>query len=178
MIAVYAQADDRQGVDAVLDGRRVHVEEPRFAALRSRAIRLNLRVPSLHFTGGRMWIGGRLFRLEFDGYREGDLVDSPIVVVFDRLRWAEGQSSETLAEDVLTSVAALGRSLDRETIGVALELATEFDRARQSRKNVLVGLGVVVIGITVLMVAGPRPRVVGRPRPGQQRSRQGGFHRE
>lgn len=109
MIVAYAQASDRQGVDAALDGVVVRVDEPRFAEMRKKAVALNLGKPSVRIRDVEVRYGHGIVRLELSGTDDPDSELSPIVVVahVDLVRG----HSET-ARRAVESVAALARACD------------------------------------------------------------------
>ena len=67
IVAAYAQASDRQGVDAAMNGAIVDSANERFVALRRKAMALNLEATFTRVDEVEVRLGKGIVRFQFDG---------------------------------------------------------------------------------------------------------------
>lgn len=150
MIAVYAQATDRQGVDVALDGLRVESDDQRFADLWEKSSALYLRRSPIDLGGVSIHCGLGVARLQFEP-SDADLDDSPIVIVGSARIIREG--GESVAVAAMNSVSAIGREVDVKDLTIALRVAARTLRTIRARQVITIGLGASAVAITATLIA-------------------------
>jgi len=127
MIVAYAQAFDRQGLDAALDGRAVAIKDAAFIVARDKSTALNLR-GKVHRVGNvEVRCGRGIVRLELPGAEDDAESRSPIVVAIGDSELQAGASA--LAGRVVETISAIGRLCDRAAIEAAIAAADKSLRA-------------------------------------------------
>ena len=153
-VAAYAQSSDRQGVDAALDGVVVDSESEPFAALRKRAIALNLEVRPTRVDDVEVRYGKGIVRLQFDGDDLEGHAASPIVVVI--LESAIDQDRDLTIRSASESVVAIGRQASRESLNQGLSEAVRIRDAHRQRQ--LIGIALIVGAAASIAVWAAWPR--------------------
>ena len=150
MIAVYAQAPDRQGLDSAVDGVAVEDVNLEFIELRERgrsvadAIPVQVGEIEVRYSRG-------LARLIFDD-TDQDQDGSPIAVVID-MNSAHGDLNRTVAT-AAAGVRAIRRKVDSDSLRAAFKVAAEIHASYLSRRRIVIaGCIVVAAGIVIAVVA-------------------------
>lgn len=146
--AAYAQASNRQGVDAAIDGTAVDSHSEPFFTLRGQAIKLNLEATASRVDGVEVRRGRGLLRLQFDGNESEGVPDSPIVILVREL--ALDGDREAAVQAASASVAAIGRNIGPDVIHRGLSEASRVRTVSRRRRRINVALAVgVAAGIAV-----------------------------
>jgi len=148
MIVTYAQATERQGVDAAMSGKAVASDDARFLALREKAVALNLASRAHRQGDVEVRYGKGIVRMEMPGGQQGTETASPIVVVADGAE-LRGDGRDFL-RTVTDSLAAMGREGDSASIQGAFDLGAGLHRAALVRRRI--ATVVVVVLVTVAAV--------------------------
>lgn len=153
MIAAYAQASDRQGLDAAIDGSSVTLDNAAFVATRDKSASLNIRRKPQHVTGVQIRSGRGIIRLELPGSEDDAESRSPIVIAIghDELR----TDTDALVVRVVETISAIDRRCDQAAIAAAIKAATETLRARRTwaRIGTVVAIALTAAGIVAIAVA-------------------------
>jgi hypothetical protein len=150
VIAAYAQADDRQGVAAALDGRLVLSDNAEFAKIRRESVALNLSTAPTQVGDVEVRYGSGLVRLEFMGADDVSKMLSPVVVVADVAGVVRDRGDSV--RRAIASVQAIGRAGDPQDIDAGFAAAEGLHRARHMRRGVLIALAVAVIAVSIVWV--------------------------
>lgn len=137
-VAAYAQSSDRQGVDAALDGVIVDSESEPFAALRRRAIALNLEARFTRIDDVEVRYGKGIVRLQLDGDDLDGQAGSPIVVVISESEI--DQDRDFMIRLASESVAVIGRQASRESLDQGLSEAARLRDAHRQRQLIGIAL--------------------------------------
>lgn len=158
MIAVYAQAPDRQGLDSAVDGVAVEDVNPEFIELRERgravadANPVQVGEVEVRYSRG-------LVRFVFDD-TDQDQDGSPITVVID-MNSAHGDLNRAVAT-AAAGVHAIRRKADSDALRAAFKVAAEIHVSYLSRRRIVIaGCIVVVAGIViaaVVLIVGALPK--------------------
>lgn len=149
MIATYAQAADRQGLESSLNGAAVESSHPDFIALRAKGQEAAHGKPiqvdglDLRYTRG-------ITRLVFDD-RDNNLDGSPITAVVEM-----GRASFDLDQAVATVIAgvrAIHREVEPGSVRAALQIAKGIHESFVARRRVVITGGIVVIAGVVIVAA-------------------------
>ena len=151
MIIAYAQAADRQGIDAAANGLAVAPDEPIFAALRERAITLNFTTTPHQVGEVEVRYGRGLVRLELKGTDGGQFRSSPIVVVVDAADLGDG--GVTAARLAIETVSAIGRQCDVGIIEAGFVLGERQHRSIRTKRRVVSAVSMALIVVTIAWVA-------------------------
>jgi hypothetical protein len=151
VIVAYAQASDRQGLDAAVDGESVDANEPRFAKIREKAVALNLGKPPVHVGAVEVRHGKGVVRLELSGTDDSDGKLSPIVVVADAVDLARGPR-ET-ATRAVASVSALGRACDVAALEAGFGAGDRAIRSSRAKRRIAIVAAAGVITVAVIWAA-------------------------
>lgn len=138
MIAVYSQAEGRQGIDAAIDGQVVSSDDVLFVSVRQRSIALNLKRNSIEVGAAKVSCGGGVARLQFESLAADE--DSPIVVVLEAREFVH--SIQAVANGVLSTAGAIDRRLDRSAVEQTLETAAHVMQAQKVHQVIVFGLAV------------------------------------
>lgn len=151
MVVAYAQASERQGLVAAVDGRFVPADDPRFVGIRDRAVALNLAKSPR--TAGHVEVrqGKGVVRLELPGSDDPEGKKSPIVVVAELSDVA--RDSAGAVRRASESVRALNRECAVEDLEAGFEAAaTAYRSTRTRRRLAIVALSAVVV-LAIIWVA-------------------------
>lgn len=153
MIAAYAQASDRQGLDAALDGRAVALEDAALVSTRDKSAALNLRGKPHRVGNVEIRCGRGIVRLELPGAEDDADSRSPIVVAIGDSELQADASA--LAGRVMETISAIGRLCDQAAIELAIRAADKTLRARRAwvRIGVIAAIALAAIGIAAIWVA-------------------------
>lgn len=151
MIVAYAQAADRQGLDAAVDGEAVRADEPRFAGIREKAVALNLAKSPVHVGDAEVRFGNGIVRVELAGTDDPQGNLSPIVVVADAVDLSRGHP-ETMARAV-ASVDALGRACDLTALEAGFAAGERAYRSSRAKRRIAIAAAVTLLTVAVIWVA-------------------------
>ncbi|MDF2916027.1 MAG: hypothetical protein K0S70_244 [Microbacterium sp.] len=150
MVIAYAQSDDRQGLNAAIDGETVDSNDASFAVVRAQAITLNLTRRSVAVGAVEVRHGGGVVRLEITGDDDPDGTRSQIAVVAAIEELAT--SPADTVRRALESVRAIGRVASPEKLRTGFASGLDADRSRRRTLN-LVAAGVsTLIVVTVIWI--------------------------
>lgn len=147
MVIAYAQSDHRQGLDAAVDGRAVDATDPFFAAVRARAIALNLTTRSIAADAVEVRYGGGVVRLEILGDDDPDGTRSPIAVVAAVEEFIV-RPSDTVRR-ALESVRAVGRVASPEKLRTGFAAGLDAHRSRRRMLSLVAAASMTLIILTV-----------------------------
>ncbi len=153
MIAAYAQASDREGLDAALDGRAVALDYAAFVSARDKSAALNLRGKPHRVGNVEILYGRGIVRLELPGVEDDADSRSPIVVA---IRDSELHAdASALASRVTETISAIGRHCDQAAIELAIGAAHKKLRSRRTwvTIGVVTAMALVAFGIAAIWVA-------------------------
>ncbi|WP_454117950.1 hypothetical protein [Microbacterium lacticum] len=149
MIAAYAQASERQGLDVALDGERVALHDLRFEQLRDRGLALNLKTPSRTVDGVEVRCGRGVLRLDMSGGEESSAGLSPVVIIVSGVALDAG--SAEVSRRAVATVEAIGRTISPRTVEAAIVEAERLVSGR-ARLRVIVGSVVAVAVVSIASV--------------------------
>lgn len=149
MIVVYAQATDREGIDAAIDSETVDAEDARFVHVRQKSKALNLKPVAAEANGIVVHIGLGVVRVQVDSSAADD--GSRVVVVLPSVSLLERR--DLLAMSVLQTAAAIGRYVEPPRVDAALSLATQVIQAAQRKRVLSLGLSLAIIAVGVAAFA-------------------------
>lgn len=132
MIVAYAQAEDRDGVDAALNGKSVAATEPDFTRLREKSSELNIAAVPHRIGDVAVRYGKGIVRLEFSGADDGSRALSPVVLVADISEVLRDRKA--VVSRAVESVAAIGRRADSDVIEVGLAEGERLHRSVRLRR--------------------------------------------
>lgn len=149
MIAIYAQASGRQGLESAVDGIAVEDNNPTFLRLRERG-RTAASANPIQIDGFDLRYSHGIARIVFDD-ANGDQDGSPITVVLD-MDGVKGSlpAAVTAAVD---GVNAIGREVDSTAIRNVIEVATDVHTSYLTRRKVVITGGIVVVAGVVIVAA-------------------------
>lgn len=153
MIVAYAQASDRQGLDAAVDGRAVALEDAAFVSTRDKSAALNLRGKPQLVGGVEVRFGHGIVRLELPGSEDGAEPRSPIVVAIGDNELHAAASD--LSGRVVGTISAIGRFCDQAAIEMAIGAAERALRTRRTwaTLRVIAAIAIAAAGIAAIWVA-------------------------
>jgi hypothetical protein len=150
VIIAYAQATDRQGLDAAVNGEAVDQDHDGFTDLRERAKELNNQANSIRISGVELNYARGVARLVLDG-SDDEHGGSPITVVakFDAVVKNPDEATRVAA----ASVRAIGRECDESAIRDALAMAVQLHDSYLTKRSILVAGGIAVVAGIVVTAA-------------------------
>jgi hypothetical protein len=151
LIIAYAQAADKQGVDAASNGRTVSPKEASFVALREKATDLNFSTSPHRVGNAEVRYGNKIVRIEIVDNAEGSLNVSPVVLVASIADLLGGIDLATrLAAD---SVSAIGRTVDSASIAAGFEEGERLHRSFRTRRYVAAAVAVTLVAGVVIWLS-------------------------
>lgn len=151
MIAAYAQASSRQGLDVAVDGEEFGLDDRRFAALRAKGMGLNLKDASRVLEGVEVRFGAGVLRLDLVEDEEGSTDRSPAVVVVS-VEELNSNSSETVRR-IIATMNAIGRSSSVDQIEAAVVAGRQVAALRARNRIVIsYAIAAVVIGVASVCI--------------------------
>ena len=148
MIVAYAQAADRQGLNAAVYGRLVAPDEASFAELREKAVSLNFATTPSRVGDVEVRYGKGLMRLEFKGTDTGSATSSPIIVVTDAAEVLHNR--ENAVRRVMESVAAIGRQCDAQVIEAGFAVGERLQRSIRTKRRVATAVSTALITVALV----------------------------
>lgn len=153
MIVAYAQASDRQGLDAAVDGRAVALENEAFVLARDKSASLNLRGKPQLVGSVEVRCGHGIVRLELPGSEDDAESRSPIVVAIgdDELHG----NTTALAGRVVETISAIDRLCNQAAIEAALGAADVLLRSRRMwvKIGAVAAIALAAAGLVAILVA-------------------------
>jgi|GEM_PF-2961874 len=151
MIAVYAQASERQGLDAALNGHPVSASDAAFLEIREKAVAVNLTQAAQEFDGGEVKVGRGVIRVELLMAVDGEAPVSSVVVVVES---ADLLRNQTLVAPLVTqSIAAIGRVARAEALNAGLALGEQLMRGSRTKRRVITAVALVALAVTAVVIA-------------------------
>lgn len=149
MIAVYAQASGRQGLESAINGAVVENDDPQFLELRERG-RITVDASPIQIGAIELRYSRGVARLVFDD-TDGDQDGSPITVVLkmDQAR----EDLDAAVSGAVGGVRAIHRNVDSMEIRAALKVATDVHTSHLTRRRIIIAGGIVVAAGVVLVAA-------------------------
>lgn len=149
MIAVYAQASGRQGLESAVNGAVVGNDHPKFSELRDRG-RAAASANPIQIGGFELRYSHGVARLVFDD-TDDDQDGSPITVVVDMDRM-KGNLDAAVAAAV-DGVRAIRRDVDAAGIREAIQVATDVHSSYLTRRRIIIGGSVIIVAGVVIAAA-------------------------
>lgn len=143
MIAAYAQASGRQGLEAAVDGRRAPIDDADFNSIHKKGAALNFSRKPLLVGDVDVRFGQGVVRLELPGNEVDAESRSPIVLVIDLADLRDGRGSAT--RRAIETVRAIGRECDGSAIAAGLSAGERMGRRSQMRMLICIGGATVVV---------------------------------
>lgn len=155
MIAAYAQARDRSGIEAAINGSIVDSAQAAFAEFRHKSMNLNLRRSVGRVGGVLVHCGYGMVRLQIDLSEKDERSRLVIAAPIEELR-AERSS---IVQSVLDSARAIDRDVEAVDVEAGLALATDFVASRHAKRlaATVVSVSLMFIGLA-LVIEGRRAR--------------------
>lgn len=149
MIAVYAQASGRQGLESAVNGAVVGNDHSKFSELRERG-RAAASANPIQIGGFELRYSRGVARLVFDD-TDDDQDGSPITVVVD-MDGTEGNLDAAVAAAV-DGVRAIHRDVDAPGMRDAIQFATEVHSSYLTRRRIMIGGSAIVVAGVVIAAA-------------------------
>lgn len=149
MIAVYAQASGRQGLESAVDGVGVEDNDPKFLHLRERG-RTAAGAKPLQIGSFELRYSRGIAKLVFDDV-DRDQDSSPITIVLD-MDGVKGSLQAVVAAAV-DGVGAIGRDVDSTAMRDVIQVATDVHASYLTRRKVVIGGGIAVVAGVVIVAA-------------------------
>ena len=149
MIAVYAQASGRQGLESAMNGVVVGNDHPKFSELRERG-RATSSANPIRIGGFELRYSHGVARLVFDD-TDADQDGSPITVVVDMDR-AKGNLDAAVAAAV-KGVRAIHRDVDATGLQELIQLATDVHSSYLTRRRIILGGSVIIVAGVMIAAA-------------------------
>lgn len=149
MIVVYAQATDRQGIDASIDGIAVDAADPRFVGARQKSKAVNLKQAAAESRGVVIHIGHGIVRVQIDPTETSG--GSRVVAVLPSAQLLNHR--DDLAEKLTETAAAIDHPVELSQAEAAITLATRVVEAAERRKTLLLGLSLALVAASLTALA-------------------------
>ena len=149
MIAVYAQASGRQGLESAVNGAVVGNDHSKFSELRERG-RAAANANPIQIGGFELRYSRGVARLVFDD-TDDDQDGSPITVVVD-MDGTKGNLDAAVAAAV-DGVRAIHRDVDATGMRDAIQFATEVHSSYLTRRRIVIGGSAIVVAGVVIAAA-------------------------
>lgn len=149
MIAVYAQASGRQGLESAVNGAVVENDHSKFSELRERG-RGAASANPIQIGGFELRYSRGVARLVFDD-TDDDQDGSPITVVVD-MDETEGNLDAAVAAAV-DGVRAIRRDVDATGMRDAIQFAKEVHSSYLTRRRIMIGGSAIVVAGVVIAAA-------------------------
>ena len=151
MIAVYAQASGRQGLESAVNGVAAENDDAEFSELRERG-RAAARANPIQIGDIELRYSRGIVRLVFDDSEDdGDQDGSPITVVVDMDRVKGGLDAAVAA--AVDGVRAIRRDVDSRAMRGVIKVATDVHASYLNRRRIIIAGGIVVIAGVVIVAA-------------------------
>lgn len=154
MIAVYAQATERQGIDAAIDGSVIDANEAAFVDVRRMSRALNLKPEAGRAGGVGVHLGLGIVRLQIDA---STLEDRSRVIVVLPSPLVNG-GGHRLVESVVQTAEAIDRYLEPSDVEAALSLATHLIQVEKSQRLIAMGASLCLLAVGLAVVLSVRRR--------------------
>lgn len=151
MISAYAQADDREGINAAMNGRSVAPADEEFAKLREKSTMLNLAAPSHRVGNLDLRYGKGIIRLEFIGADDPRQELSPIVVVAEIAEVL--QDPRAAARSAADSIHSIGRRCDVELIESGFALSDRLHRSARLKRVIASAVGSALVATVAVWLS-------------------------
>lgn len=149
MIATYAQAADRQGLESAIDGVAVESSHTGFTDLRAKAqVVANAKPVRVGAIDVRYSRG--IARLVFDD-ADDDQDGSPITAVVEMNR--ANSDLDAAAATIVSGVHAIRRDVDFEPVRAALQITSGIHESFVTRRRMVIAGGIVVVAGVVIVAA-------------------------
>ena len=149
MIATYAQASDRQGLEAAIDGVAIESIHAGFTAIRAKGQAVATATP-VKVGGIDLRYARGIARLVFDD-TDDDRDGSPItaVVEMDRTNF----DLDTAAATLVAGVHTIRRDVELEAVRAALQIAAGIHESFVTRRRMVIAGGIIVVAGVVIVAA-------------------------
>lgn len=149
MIATYAQASDRQGLESAIDGVAIESSHAGFTALRAKGHTVANAKP-IQVGGINVRYSRGVARLVFDD-TDDDQDGSPITAVVEMDR--TDSDPEVTVATLIAGVHAIRREVEPEDVRAALQIAAGIHESFVTRRRMIIAGGIVVVAGVVIVAA-------------------------
>lgn len=149
MIATYAQASDRQGLESAIDGEAIESNHAGFTVLRAKG-QAAANAKPVQVGGIDVRYSRGIARLVFDD-TDDDQDGSPITAVVEMDH--TNSDLDAAVATVAAGVHAIRREVELESLRAALQVAAGIHESFVTRRRMVIAGGIIVVAGVVIVAA-------------------------